>query len=186
MAGQPPAPPAGGRGAAAQLSSPLPPAGGHEPEAPLPPAGGVGGGQFKPRDTVRARALRNAASLPERTLWRAMSGRKLEGFKFSRQVPVGPYFADFLCREAKLIVELDGFSHETRLGYDQRRDHYLIGQGFRVLRFANAEVMANLEGVVHGIAVALAEKGPPPTPPASGRGEGVAVLPAISVERSVG
>ncbi len=128
-------------------------------------------GQFKPRDTQRAKELRNQASPAERKLWMALSGRKLAGCKFSRQMPIGPYFADFLCREAKLIVELDGYSHDTRIEHDRRRDAFLKTEGYQVLRFSNADVMANLDGVAQTIALALAETGPPPTPPASGWGE---------------
>ncbi|MFC4293033.1 endonuclease domain-containing protein [Sphingorhabdus arenilitoris] len=128
-------------------------------------------GEFKSRDTGRARELRNQATPAERLLWTALSNRKLEGHKFSRQMPVGPYFADFLCRAAKLVVELDGYSHDVSQEYDQRRDAFMAQQGFHVLRFTNADVMDNLEGVVRSIAKTLAETSPPPTPPASGRGE---------------
>lgn len=128
-------------------------------------------GSFKPRDTARARELRNQATPAERALWRAMSGRQIAGAKFSRQMPVGPYFADFLCREARLVVELDGYSHDVRIEHDMRRDRFFAEHGYRVLRFANAEALTNLDGVVQTIALALVETGPPPAPPASGRGE---------------
>src|SRR3546814_6016542 len=95
-------------------------------------------GQFQPRDTPRARELRNAASPAERTLWRCLSGRKISGWKFSRQMPVGPYFADFLCREAQLVIELDGYSHDIRQAYDERRDHLLSEHGYRVFRFTQS------------------------------------------------
>jgi very-short-patch-repair endonuclease len=152
------------------------------PSSPLPLAGGVGGrqthaptdprqhGYFQPRDTERARELRRQATPAERKLLRAIEGSKLGGLKFSRQMPVGPYFADFLCGAAKLIVEIDGFSHETRQAEDRRRDKFLADQGFAVLRFSNSEVLGNLEGVVRAMSFALAERCPPPTPPASGRG----------------
>ncbi|KTE01784.1 hypothetical protein ATE68_11030 [Sphingopyxis sp. H038] len=126
-------------------------------------------GQFQPRDTSRARELRNAATPAERALWRCLSGRKIGGWKFSRQMPVGPYFADFLCREAQLIVELDGYSHDMRQAYDQHRDHWLTENGFRVLRFTNSDVMANVEGVVSEIERTLAL---PPTPDPSRKREG--------------
>lgn len=158
--------------------------------APLPLAGGVGGGpatsetdliprgQFKPRNTQRARELRNQATPAERRLWSALSKRQVNGAKFSRQMPVGPYFVDFLSREAMLIIELDGYSHDLQQDYDQRRDQTLIDLGYSVLRFSNDDVMGNLEGVVHAISVALI-KSPPVNrvtclcspPPASGRGE---------------
>src|SRR3546814_13266520 len=74
-----------------------------------------------------------------RTLWRCLSGRKISGWKFSRQMPVGPYFADFLCREAQLVIDLDGYSHDMRQAYDERRDHWLAENGYRVLRFTRSE-----------------------------------------------
>ncbi|WP_332818872.1 endonuclease domain-containing protein [Sphingopyxis sp.] len=126
-------------------------------------------GQFQPRDTPHARELRNAATPAERTLWRCLSGRKIDGWKFSRQMPVGPYFADFLCREAQLIVELDGYSHDMRQAHDEHRDHWLAQNGFRVLRFTNSDVMANVEGVVSEIERTLALL---PTPNPSRKREG--------------
>ncbi|HRE35046.1 MAG TPA: DUF559 domain-containing protein [Sphingopyxis terrae] len=126
-------------------------------------------GQFQPRDTPRAKQLRNGATPAERLLWRCLSGRKLGGWKFSRQMPVGPYFVDFLCREANLIIELDGYSHDMRQAYDQRRDHWLAENRFRVLHFTNDDVMANIEGVVHKIERSLALL---PTPNPSRKREG--------------
>ena len=128
-------------------------------------------GEFKPRDTARARELRSQATPAERRLWTALSNRKIAGHKFSRQMPVGPYFADFLCREAGLVIELDGFSHDLRQTHDQQRDAFISAKGLTVLRFTNADVMTNLDGVTQAITSALEEPGPPPTPPASGWGE---------------
>ena len=126
-------------------------------------------GQFQPRNTTRAKELRNATTPAERTLWRCLSGRKIGGWKFSRQMPVGPYFADFLCREAQLIVELDGYSHDMRQAYDERRDLWLTENGYRVLRFTNSDVMTNIEGVVFEIERSLALL---PTPNPSRKREG--------------
>jgi very-short-patch-repair endonuclease len=133
-------------------------------------------GTFKPRDTQRAKELRNQASPAERKLWTVLSGRKLAGFKFSRQMPVGPYFADFLCREAKLVIELDGYSHDTRTEHDRRRNAFMKAEGYRLLQFSNADVLTNLDGVAQTIALSLAKTDPPPTPPASERGEFVTRL----------
>jgi len=144
-----------------------------ERPSPLPQAGGVGGGpvrKFRPRETLNAQRLRREATTPERILWRAISKRQLEGWKFSRQMPIGPFVADFLCREAKLVIELDGISHDARQDEDRRRDSYLRVQGYWTLRFSNADVMSNLEGVLMTIVAAL-NSGPPPAPPACGRGE---------------
>ena len=140
--------------------------------APLPQAGGAGGGpvrKFRPRETMRAQRLRREATPAERMLWRAISKRQLEGWKFSRQMPIGPYVADFLCREEKLVIELDGLSHDASGEEDRRRDGYLKKQGYQTLRFSNADVLSNLEGVLMAILAAL-NSGPPPTPPACGRG----------------
>jgi very-short-patch-repair endonuclease len=172
--GPPPTPPASGRGDEGATLAPLPRAGG---------AGGgretdTGSGRFQPRNTDRARELRNHATPAERLMWTALSNRKVAGYKFSRQMPVGPYFADFLCREMKLVLELDGFSHDMGQDHDRRRDQYMIDNGYTVIRFTNEEVLGNVDGVVQAIALALAEIGPPPTPPASGRGAKTAKSPS--------
>jgi len=103
--------------------------------------------QWKPRNTDRARALRHHATPAERALWAQLARSRL-GAKFSRQMPVGPFFADFLCRELKLVIELDGFSHDLAPERDAARDLWMEREGYTVLRFANAEVHGNLEGVV--------------------------------------
>ncbi len=90
----------------------------------------------------------------ERWLWHRLRGRRLGGHKFVRQIPVGPFFADFACRDARLIVELDGSQHAGS-GCDERRDRYLMEQGFRVLRFWNGEVAGNLDAVCETIVAAL-------------------------------
>ena len=74
-----------------------------------------------------------------------LRAKRLGGWKFSRQVPIGPYIADFAARSAKLVVELDGRTHE--LAYDQRRDAFISGLGYKVLRFTNSEVSINLDGI---------------------------------------
>jgi len=105
---------------------------------------------WKPRDTQRARALRREATGPERGLW-AFLARSQLGAKFSRQMPVGPFFADFLCRELSLVVELDGFSHDCAPERDERRDAWMAARGFTVLRFTNDDVRDNVEGVATAI-----------------------------------
>ncbi|MBA4088268.1 MAG: hypothetical protein C0491_10780 [Novosphingobium sp.] len=110
--------------------------------------------EFKPRNTDRARELRREATPLERKLWRCLSGGAL-GAKFGRQMPVGPYFADFLCRELKIVVELDGYSHDLRLAPDAARDCWMARVGYQVLRFTNADVQGNVEGVVTAIRLAV-------------------------------
>jgi very-short-patch-repair endonuclease len=105
----------------------------------------------------RARALRADATSAEARLWKRLRNRGLNGFKFSRQVAIGPYFADFCCRERKLIVEVDGATHSTdvELASDARRSGFLGTQGYAVLRVHNAEVFENLEGVLETILARL-------------------------------
>lgn len=90
----------------------------------------------------------------ERRLWRYLSGGAL-GAKFSRQMPVGPYFADFLCRDLRIVIELDGHSHDLRPDYDAARDRFMAEAGYKVLRFTNADVRNNVEGVVTAIRLAV-------------------------------
>ncbi|KPF63968.1 endonuclease domain-containing protein [Porphyrobacter sp. AAP60] len=103
-----------------------------------------------PRNTARARSLRREATPAERALW-ALLSRSQMGAKFSRQLPLGPYFADFLCRDLALVIELDGHSHDIAPERDVARDAWMAQQGFTVLRFANADVHGNVEGVVTAI-----------------------------------
>jgi len=103
---------------------------------------------FKHRNTERARKLRNEASPVERKLWQYLNKRQLAGYKFSRQIPVGPYVCDFICRKQKLIVELDGFSHESQQVQDWNRTNYLERHDYKVIRFTNEEIFQNVEGVL--------------------------------------
>ena len=115
---------------------------------------------FRPRNTLRARELRNRATPAERLLWRYLSRSQL-GVKFSRQMPVGPYFADFLCRECRLVIELDGHSHDVAPQRDTARDAWMHEAGFRVLRFGNREVMRDPEAVVAAIREAVTSQAHP-------------------------
>ncbi|MQX37321.1 DUF559 domain-containing protein [Roseospira navarrensis] len=98
----------------------------------------------------RARALRQAMTDAEKALWRRLRHDQL-GVRFRRQHPIGPYIADFACRPVRLIVEVDGGQHAVRPARDQRRDAWLKGQGFTVLRFWNHDVLGNLDAVVNSI-----------------------------------
>jgi very-short-patch-repair endonuclease len=102
-----------------------------------------------------ARRLRRSQTFAEEKLWAIVRGRRLDGFKFRRQVPINRYFADFVCRDANLIVELDGASHREREEQDARRAHDLEHCGFRVLRFDNEAVLTDPGGVAKAIGAAL-------------------------------
>jgi len=132
---------------------------------------GVGMTVFRNRETDKARQLRNAATPVERQLWRYLSARRLNGYKFSRQMPLGPYIVDFLCRESRLIVEIDGYSHDLRVAFDAARTCWLEQQGYVVVRFSNADVRDRLEGVLLQISDALERLQPHPRPlPQAGGG----------------
>ncbi len=114
---------------------------------------------------IRAKALRRPLSPPEARLWVRLRARRLHGFKFRRQHPVGPYVLDFYCAAARLAVEVDGRSHETpeRLAHDRRRTAWLAGQGVRVIRVAAWDVRDELDGVLAFIARTARERTPPPS-----------------------
>jgi very-short-patch-repair endonuclease len=105
--------------------------------------------------TDRARALRRDKTDAERKLWAVLRGRRLDGFKFRRQVPIDRFFADFACAEAKLVVELDGGQHADRLAYDAERTEVIEACGWRVIRFWNHQVQREAESVIHTILDAL-------------------------------
>ncbi len=122
------------------------------------------------RPTLRSRELRNHATDAERTLWAQLSARKVAGIRFNRQFPVGPFICNFVSRSAKLVIEVDGGQHANEAAKDASRTAFLEAQGYRVIRFWNHDVLGHIDGVVGEIARVLATC-PPPTPPASGRGE---------------
>jgi len=101
------------------------------------------------RLTPVARKLRRASTDAENRLWYYLRGRRLEGAKFTRQFPIGPYVADFACREAHLVVELDGGQHSETA--DAERTANLERFGYRVIRFWNHDVLENTQPVLEAI-----------------------------------
>ena len=95
-----------------------------------------------------ANQLRKNQTDAEKLLWFALRNRQINKLKFRRQVPLGPYAADFVCFENRLIVELDGGQHADAEAYDGARTSWLEGEGFHVIRFWNNEVLPNREGVL--------------------------------------
>jgi very-short-patch-repair endonuclease len=106
-----------------------------------------------PSSLPLARGLRRNQTDAERLLWGKLRGRRLAGWKFKRQVPIGPFIVDFCCSDAWLIVELDGGHHgyEEVAEQDRLRTSDLEQRGYLVLRFWNHEVMGNLDGVCETI-----------------------------------
>jgi len=103
---------------------------------------------------ARARQLRLNQTDAERRLWAALRDRRLVGYKFRRQRPIGPFIVDFVCIEHKLVIEADGGQHADNEA-DESRTAWLQGRGWRVLRFWNNEILANTRGVIETIAAAL-------------------------------
>lgn len=96
--------------------------------------------------------------MAETVLWPAIRNRQLDGFKFKRQVPLDGYILDVVCFGAQLIVEVDGFQHAENT-HDLARDAFFRGQGFRILRFWNEEVVKNLDAVCLTILAELKNTG---------------------------
>ena len=94
----------------------------------------------------------------------------MHAVRFNRQVPIGPFICDFVARTPKLVIELDGGQHALATDADQRRTAYLERKGYSVLRFWNNDVLENIEGVVHVIERALADR-PSPAPSLAAGGE---------------
>jgi len=119
------------------------------------------------RQRSRAKQLRRTMTRAETLLWRYLKANRIDGLGIRRQAPIGNYVADFVCFSSKLIIELDGESHDfdERQKADQRRDAFFAAEGFQVLRFTNEQVMSNLEGVVEAIrqAASAGARGSPPS-----------------------
>ena len=105
----------------------------------------------------RARILRDAQSSAEVLLWQHLRNRQLGGHKFARQAPIAKFFADFICRERRLVVEVDGGTHATHeeLRSDAHREAELARLGYRVFRIRNDEVYVNVEGVLESLLAEL-------------------------------
>ncbi|MEZ5788134.1 MAG: DUF559 domain-containing protein [Xanthobacteraceae bacterium] len=104
----------------------------------------------------RARRLRRNSTNAETRLWNRLRSRAVNGYKIVRQEPIGPYVVDFICRERRLVIEVDGGQHATDKR-DAARDAWLKQHSYRVVRFWNNEVLENIDGVLETIAAALAE-----------------------------
>jgi very-short-patch-repair endonuclease len=104
--------------------------------------------------TKRARELRQQENPAEASMWTVLKNRQLGGYKFVRQLPIGPFYADFICRAAKLVVEIDGSQHVENT-YDRRRDQFMAQLGYAVLRIPSTTVLQQREAVCDTILAAL-------------------------------
>ena len=144
--------------------------------------GAVGEGaraaRSRPRKNQRlvkfAKQMRTDATPAEARLWSVLRAKNLDGWKFKRQVPLGPFIADFVCFDARLVIEADGGQH-SECESDDMRDRWFVDNGFRVLRFWNNEVMDNIDGVVAVLRQALT---PSPTSPSTVPAQGFVSSPA--------
>ena len=116
-------------------------------------------------NTTRARRLRRHQTDAERILWFRLRGRRLAGWKFKRQVPIDGFIVDFVCADAKVIVELDGSQHAVRTRQDEERTKTLEAMGYLALRFWNNDVMSNPDGVLEEILNTLNQQSPEPPHP---------------------
>ena len=129
-----------------------------------------------PDQTIaNARRLRRDMSLPEVQLWDCLRGQKLDGLRFRRQHPIGPFVLDFFCASSRLCVEVDGSQHDHpgQIESDARRDRWLSKQGIRVLRVEASDVLDrhSVDGVLRMIAEAAkaspSSRETPPPPPSA-------------------
>src|SRR5580698_6177837 len=106
---------------------------------------------------LRARRLRRNTTDAEKRLWYHLRRLDLDGSHFRRQVPIGPYIADFACMAARLVIEVDGSQHADDRGqnHDERRTRWLMKEGYRVLRFWNNDLVRNMDGVMETVYAAL-------------------------------
>jgi len=122
----------------------------------------------KAASTAKARNLRRSMSEPEVMLWARLKRLRPLGYHLRRQTPLGPYFPDFLCKPAMLVIEVDGAQHLTPTGHahDIARDAWLAGQGYETLRFHASDIIADADDVCRQILDRLKQKHPSPNLPA--------------------
>jgi very-short-patch-repair endonuclease len=110
------------------------------------------------RTVERARELRRDASRAEKICWEIVRAHRMDGIKFRRQHPIGPYFADIACVAKKLVIEIDGEHHADQVEVDARRTAVMERLGWRVLRFGAIEIVQNPEGIWSQISIALRDR----------------------------
>jgi very-short-patch-repair endonuclease len=122
----------------------------------------------------KSRQLRNNMTPQQRKLWYIIRNRQFYGYRFRRQFPLGQYIVDFICREKKIIIEIDGGQHNEiqNIQYDNKRTEYLISEGYKVLRFWNNDIDKNIGGVYEKLkeVFEIGENITPPQPSPSREG----------------
>ena len=106
---------------------------------------------YNPKLKNYARALRKRGTLAEVILWQCIKRKAIYGYEFHRQVPIDNYIVDFYCHELKLVIEIDGISHDDKFEYDQMREHKLKSLGVNLIRFADEDVKSETEAVLQAL-----------------------------------
>jgi len=112
--------------------------------------------------TARARTLRRKRTWAEKLMWHWLRNRRFNGWKFRRQHPVGPYYLDFFCEDARLAIELDGFGHSLpdKRAHDEERERFLSRLGIKILRYANARLRREAQVIRDALYRSLQERAP--------------------------
>jgi very-short-patch-repair endonuclease len=125
--------------------------------------------RLDPKLKERAKQMRANPTPAEHRMWLALRADRFEGQQFTRQTIIAPYIVDFASKAARLIVEVDGDTHPAEDRYDARRTAYFESLGYHVIRFANNDVMENMEGVLGALSEALRHSPSPRPSPQGGR-----------------
>ena len=96
----------------------------------------------------KSRKLRKNSPLAEIILWKKLRAGQLSGYKFLRQKPIGPYIVDFLCKDLNLIIEIDGYSHEEKFNYDQKRDQYFKKLDFYIIHLRDKDIFNKIDNII--------------------------------------
>ncbi len=114
---------------------------------------------YNPDLKMKARSNRKNMNLPEAELWyKVLNKRRMLNYRFIRQRPINKYIVDFYCAKLKLIIEVDGESHNDQIEYDKKRERYQQNKGLKVIHYTNIEIMCNLEGVYLDIEKRIKER----------------------------
>ena len=111
-----------------------------------------------PIQQKRVHQLRRHQTKAEQKLWAHLRAHQIDGVKFRRQQPIGPFIVDFCSKEHRLVIELDGGHHMTQVDEDRSRSSFLQREGFSIIRFWNSEVLGNIDGVIAQIEQVLRQQ----------------------------
>ena len=113
---------------------------------------------YNPELKRKARDLRGSGNLSEVLLWNQIKNRKFLGLDFDRQKIIGNYIVDFYCKDIGVVIEIDGISHDRKVGYDSERDEYLRSLGLRVIHILDSDIKSNISGVMEFLRVELEKR----------------------------